>query len=150
MKDFLLAAYPWFKVLHIVAVISWMAALFYLPRLFINQIAAEPGGEAEGMLIGMQRRLAKGIMTPAMIATWVFGLLIITAYPEWAGQFWFLLKFSLVVAMSGVHGFYTVSMKKFAVGERPRTDKFWRIINEVPVLMMIVVVGMVIFKPALW
>lgn len=145
--DFLLPFYNWIKVLHLLSVVAWMAAMLYLPRLFIYHHQSEKGGEAEGLFVQMERRLLKGIMTPSMIATWVFGLLLVAAIPAWGSEPWFIIKFLFVIAMSGVHGFYSASYKKFAAGERPRSQKFWRIINEVPFVFLIIIVVMVLVKP---
>ncbi|NRA31009.1 MAG: protoporphyrinogen oxidase HemJ [Parvularculaceae bacterium] len=145
--DFLAPAYNWIKALHVVAVIAWMAGILYLPRLFIYQHQAEPGGEAAKLFVVMQKRLMMAIMTPGMVATWIFGLLMVGIEPSWGNDGWFLIKFAAVIVMSGVHGFYSASRKKFAAGELPRTEKFWRFMNEVPTLLMILIVFMVILKP---
>lgn len=139
--------YPWIKSLHILAVVAWMAGMMYLPRLFVYHHQAEKGGEAERFFVRMERRLLKGIINPSMAATWVFGLLMVAAIPAYGGQPWFMIKFIAVLGISGVHGFYASSFKKFEAGERPRTEKFWRIMNEVPFLLLIVIVLMVILKP---
>lgn len=139
--------YDWLKALHILAVVAWMAGMLYLPRLFVYQFAAENGGEAERMLINAQKLLLKRIINPAMIATWIFGLLLVGTAPEWGNDGWFIIKFIAVLALTGVHGFYAASRKKFAVGERPRTEKFWRMMNEVPFGLLAVIVFMVVLKP---
>ncbi|MEM9284674.1 MAG: CopD family protein [Pseudomonadota bacterium] len=145
--DWLAPAYNWIKALHVLAVIAWMAGMLYLPRLFVYQFAAEPGGEAEKMLINAQNLLLRRIINPAMIATWAFGLLLVAVAPAWGNDGWFLIKFAAVLALSGVHGFFSSSRKKFAVGERPRTEKFWRMMNEVPFGLLAIIVFMVILKP---
>ena len=147
MSELLLPFYNWIKVLHILAVVAWMAGMMYLPRLFVYHHQSEKGGEAEAMFQQMERRLLKGIINPAMIGTWLFGLLMIAAMPAWGAQPWFIIKFIFVLAMSGVHGFYAASVRKFGTGERPRTERFWRFMNEVPFLFLIVIVVMVIVKP---
>ena len=141
--------YLWIKVLHILSVVAWMAAMLYLPRLFVYHHQAEAGGEAEGFFVTMERRLLKGIMTPAMIATWLFGLALIAIVPSLAATVWFTIKFIAVLAMSGLHGFYSVSQRAFEGGQRPRSERFWRIINEVPFALLAVIVIMVIVKPFL-
>lgn len=143
----LLALYPWIKVLHILAVIALYAGVMYLPRLFIYHHQATPGGEAEGLFQAMERRLYKGIMNPSLVAVWVFGLLMIAAVPSYATSVWFLIKFALVIALTGIHGFYGGAVKKFAAGERPKDQKFWRMMNEVPFVFLIIIVIMVIVKP---
>ena len=139
--------YPWIKVLHLAAVIAWFAALMYLPRLFINHLQQSPGSESAKLLEGMERRLAKGIMTPAMIAVWLFGIGLVAINPGFAASIWFPVKVVAVVAITGIHGFYTSSMKKFASGTYPKTDKFWRIMNEVPFLLLLVILVMVVLIP---
>ncbi|MBB4658035.1 protoporphyrinogen oxidase HemJ [Parvularcula dongshanensis] len=137
------------KALHVLSLIAWMAAMLYLPRLFIYHMQAAPGGEAEGTFAVMERRLLKGIMTPAMIATWVFALVLL-ALPEgrgWLNDGWLHAKILLVILMSGLHGFYAASRKKFERGERPRTERFWRLINEAPFVLLIGIVFLVILKP---
>ena len=137
------------QALHILAVIAWMAAMLYLPRLFVYQHESQPGGEAEALLQKWQLLLLKRIMTPAMLATWVFGIVML-ALPEgrgWLNDGWFLVKIAFVLAMSGIHGFYAKNRKLFAAGERPRTEKFWRMMNEVPFAMLAVIVFMVVLKP---
>ncbi|MEO1659022.1 MAG: CopD family protein [Pseudomonadota bacterium] len=145
--DWLAPAYNWIKALHVLAVVAWMAGMLYLPRLFVYQFAAQEGGEAEKMLINAQHLLLKRIINPAMAATWVFGLLLVAVAPQWANDGWFLIKFAAVIALSGVHGFYAASRKKFALGERPRTEKFWRLMNEVPFGLLAIIVFMVVLKP---
>lgn len=147
MRDFLLANYLSIKALHLIAVIAWMAGMMYLPRLFIYHHQAEKGGEAERMLVVMERRLFLGIINPSIIAVWVLAGTMLVARPDIMGQGWFMVKFPLVVAISGIHGWYSRARKAFARGERPRSEKFWRIINEVPFVMMVVVVFMAVVKP---
>lgn len=147
MSAFLSSIYLWIKAAHLIMVIAWMAGMMYLPRLFVYQHQSEKGGEAERMFIQMQRRLLKGIINPSMAAVWVLGILMLIANPAILSSGWFHVKFALVIAISGVHGFYAASRRKFEAGERPRTEKFWRIMNEVPFLALIVIVIMVIVKP---
>ena len=147
MRDALLAIYPWIKSFHLIMVIAWMAGMMYLPRLFVYQHQSEKGGEAERYFIQMQRRLLKGIINPSMVLVWVLGIAMLYANPAILSQGWFHVKLALVVAVSAIHGFYASSRRKFEKGERPRTEKFWRIMNEVPFLAMILIVVMVIVKP---
>lgn len=148
--EWLAPFYNWLKALHIIAVVAWMAGMLYLPRLFVYQFATEKGGEGERILINAQKLLLKRILNPAMIATWVFGLLLIAAAPEWSNDGWFIIKFAAVIALSGLHGFFSASRKKFAMGERPRTEKFWRLINEAPFGLLAIIVFMVVLKPFVW
>ncbi|MFC4726005.1 protoporphyrinogen oxidase HemJ [Glycocaulis abyssi] len=145
--DFLLPFYDVFKALHIVSVIFWMAGMLYLPRLFVYHHTAIAGGELETALLTQEKNLNRIIMGPALIAVWVFAILMIAANPALFSQGWFHAKLALVIALSGVHGFYAASAKRFAKGERPRSEKFWRIMNEVPAIAAIAIVLLAILKP---
>ncbi|MEX0644649.1 MAG: CopD family protein [Parvularculaceae bacterium] len=147
MRDFLLSGYLWIKALHIVAVIAWIAGMMYLPRLFVYHHRAEKGGEAERAFIDMERRLLKGIINPSMIAAWLLGATMVYANPALLGEKWFLVKLAAVIAISAIHGVYAGAEKRFARGERPRTEKFWRFMNEVPFLLVVVAAVMVIVRP---
>jgi putative membrane protein len=141
-----ISAYPWIKALHVIAVISWMAGMLYMPRLFVYHSVAETGSKQSETFKVMEWRLLKAIINPAMIITWLAGL-----YLAWAGHWylsgWFHAKFALVLALSGVHGFFTRCVKDFAADRNTRSQKFYRIINEVPTALMILIVIMVIVKP---
>lgn len=139
--------YPTLKALHLLAVIAWMAGIMYLPRLFVYHHDAVPGGEAERLFTEMERRLLKLIMNPAMIATFVLGFVTLLAVPAYVSAPWFWVKIVAVFGIAGVHGVYAKAFKAFAAGERPRTQKFWRMMNEVPFLLLAIVVFMVILKP---
>ena len=147
MAAFLSGIYLWIKAFHLIMVIAWMAGMMYLPRLFVYQHQSAKGGEAERYFIQMQRRLLKGIINPSMIAVWVLGILMLIANPAILSAGWFHVKLTLVVIVSAIHGFYASSRRKFEKGERPRSEKFWRIMNEAPFLALIVIVIMVIVKP---
>ena len=138
--------YEWAKALHVIAVISWMAGMLYLPRLFVYHCDAEIGSKQSETFKVMERRLLKAIINPAMIATWILGL-----YLAWAGHWlssgWFHAKLTLVLLMSGVHGFLSARVRDFAQDKNTRTSKFYRIINEVPTILMILIVILVIVKP---
>ena len=138
--------YLWIKALHIIAVISWMAGLFYMPRLFIYHTDAEPGSAQSETFKVMERRLLKAIINPAMAVTWIVGL-----YLAWAGHWfsagWFHGKFALVLAMSAVHGILTARVREFAEDRNSKSTKYFRIINEVPTVLMILIVILVIVKP---
>ena len=138
--------YNWLKALHVIAVIAWMAGMLYLPRLFVNHVGLAKGSEASELLKGMERRLLTIIVNPAMVVTWVVGLWLV-----WAGGFWrdgwFHGKFTLVLALSALHGFFSASVRRFAADANTRSARFWRIMNEMPALLMIGIVILVIVKP---
>ena len=147
MIDLLVAAYPWIKAGHIIAVISWMAGLFYLPRLFVHN--AERGSEGHAALLTMmQGKLLRVIMRPAMIATWVFGLALV-AIPgvvDW-GAVWPWVKAVSVVAMTGFHVWCAARQKEFVTETNTRNGRTYRIMNEVPTLLLILIVVSVIVRP---
>ena len=138
--------YEWIKALHVIAVISWMAGMLYLPRLFVYHCEAERGSKQSETFKVMERRLLRAIINPAMIVTWLAEL-----YLVWAGQLysqpWFHAKFLLVLILSGVHGFFARCVKAFAADRNSRSQKFYRIINEIPTILMILIVICVVVKP---
>ena len=138
--------YEWLKAFHVIAVIAWMAGMLYLPRLFVYHCEAEPGSKQSETFKVMERRLLKAIINPAMVATWLLGLWL--AYDS--GFFragWFHAKFALVIALSALHGFLSRAVKDFAADRNRRSAKFYRIINEVPAVLMVLIVILVIVKP---
>ena len=143
--------YGWIKAIHIIAVIAWMAGMLYLPRLFVYHCAAETGSVQWETFKVMERRLLRGIINPAMIATWVFGLWLAWLGPEshygWFASGWLQAKLALVVILSGVHGLFARWVKAFGRDENRHSQKFYRIINEVPAVLMIVIVILVVLKP---
>ena len=141
-----ITAYPWIKALHVIAVISWMAGMLYLPRLFVYHCDAEAGSKQSETFKVMERRLLKAIINPAMIVTWLAGLYLAWSGP-WYASGWFQAKFTLVIILSGVHGFFSRWVKDFAADRNTRSQKFYRIINEVPTALMILIVIMAIVKP---
>ena len=138
--------YAWVKAFHIVAVIAWMAGMLYLPRLFVYHVAAEPGSVQSETFKVMERRLLRGIITPAAVATWVLGLWLAWE-ASWFGAGWLNAKLGLVLGLSGLHGFYARCVREFAEDRNLRPQRFYRIINEVPTLIMIAVVILVVVKP---
>ncbi len=144
MQTFLLEQAHWISVLHVLAVISWMAAQLYLPRLFVYHCQATIGGEASTMLKLMERRLLKFIMTPAMIASLIFGLLLVWAKPNLATQSWFSLKMMAVFVLFATHGLCARAVRQFALDQNLRSVRFYRILNEVPTLAMILALVCVI------
>jgi len=147
MREFLLDHYLWIKALHLIAVIAWMAGMMYLPRLFIYHHQSEKGGEAERFFVTMERRLFLGIINPSIVAVWLLAALMLYARPDILGAGWFMVKFPMVLGISAIHGWYSRARKAFERGERPRSEKFWRIMNEVPFVLMIVAVFMAVLKP---
>ncbi len=131
------------KALHVVAVISWMAAMLYLPRLFVYHADAAPGSEHSERLKVMERRLLKAIMSPAMIVAWITGLTI-AAMGGWFTAPWLQVKMALVLGLTIVHGLNARWLKDFAADRNARPARFYRIANEVPTLLMIAVVLCVI------
>jgi putative membrane protein len=138
--------YLWIKAIHVIAVISWMAGMLYLPRLFVYHADAEPGSEVSENLKVMERRLLRVIMNPAMTIAWALGL-----WMAWSGGLftdgWFLVKFTCVIALSGVHGMFAKAVRLFAEDRNERSSRTWRMINEIPTVLMIVIVIMVVVKP---
>jgi putative membrane protein len=138
--------YLWLKAFHIIAVIAWMAGMLYLPRLFIYHCEAEPGSKQSETFKVMERRLLKAIINPAMIATWILGLWL-----AWdAGFFssgWLHAKLTLVLILSGVHGWFARLTRDFANDRNRHSQKFYRYLNEVPTVLMILIVVLVVVKP---
>lgn len=148
MQDFILSSYLWFKALHVIAVICWMAGLLYLPRLFVYHADAAKGSHTSETFKVMELRLYRYIMGPASVATWLFGGLML--YANWDGIMsmgWMHAKLTLVVAMTGYHHALGAWRKKFARDENTRPAKFYRIWNEVPTLGMIGIVLLAVAKP---
>ena len=148
MSTLLADYYLWTKAFHVMSVLAWMAGLFYLPRLFVyhaEQVKA--GSEAEGMFQVMERRLLKAIMNPAMIATWVFGLLLVLTpgIVDWS-MVWPWTKAVSVLAMTGFHMWLGGRRKDFAAGRNTLSGRRYRMMNELPTLLMIVIVLSVIVK----
>jgi putative membrane protein len=138
--------YDWIKAFHIISMVAWMAGMLYLPRLFVYHCGAEAGSVQSETFKVMERRLLKGIINPAMIATWVFGLWLIWL-GGWMWATWLHLKLVLVIVMSGVHGMLARYVRDFAADRNRHSHKFYRIINEVPTLLLIGIVLLVVLKP---
>jgi putative membrane protein len=148
MIDALALWYPWVKSLHVISVIAWMAGLFYLPRLFVYH-AEQVGqsGETHDMFLVMERRLLKAIMNPAMISSWVFGLLLVMTpgIVDW-GSVWPWTKALSVIIMTWFHMWLGARRKDFVSAENERSGRSYRIMNEVPTLLLLVIVFSVIVK----
>jgi putative membrane protein len=145
---FLAPFYPWEKAFHVISLIAWMAALFYLPRLYVYHTQVARGTAESERLKLMERRLAKQIMTPAMIATWTFGLLLVLTpgAVDWTAGWWHV-KLLAVILMSGFHGAISGWRRRFLEDRNTHSDRFYRIANEIPTVLMVVIVIMVIVKP---
>jgi len=148
MAEMLAAAYPWIKALHVISVIAWMAGMLYLPRLYVYHCAAAAGSELSETLKVMERRLLRAILNPAMIAAWLFGLLLLATpgVVDFADG-WVYAKLVLVLLMSAMHGALARWRRDFAADANRRPARFYRIANEVPTLFMIGIVILVIVKP---
>jgi putative membrane protein len=140
------AAYPWAKAMHVVAIISWMAGMLYLPRLFIYHCDAKPGSETSETFKIMERRLLRLIMNPAMIVSWVLGVWL-----AWKAGFftsgWFHAKLAGVLLLSAVHGHFSAAVRAFNEDRNTVSQRHWRLWNEVPTVLMILIVVLVIVKP---
>ena len=138
--------YDWLKALHIIAVIAWMAGMLYLPRLFVYHAEAPKGSIQSETFKIMERRLLKAIINPAMIATWLLGLVLAWQGGWWKAG-WLHGKLVLVLILSGVHGVYVRRLKEFAADRNTRSTRYYRVLNEVPTLLMIGIVILVVVKP---
>lgn len=139
--------YLWLKAIHIIAVISWMAGLLYLPRLMIYHCAAEKGSVQSETFKVMERRLLKAIMTPAMIVSWVLGLYLAFVHVGFAGNTWLHVKLVMVIGLSAAHGYQAGWVRAFAEDRNTHPHTFYRVWNEVPTLLMIGIVIMAVVKP---
>jgi putative membrane protein len=138
--------YLWLKAAHIIAIIAWMAGMLYLPRLFVYHSQTATGSPQAETFKVMERRLLRAIINPAMVATWVLGFWL-----AWEGDFlrsgWLHAKFALVLVMSGLHGYLSASVRAFAEDRNQRSSRHWRIVNEVPTVLMILIIILVVVKP---
>jgi protoporphyrinogen IX oxidase len=146
--NWLVPAYPWLKVAHIFSVIAWMAGLFYLPRLFVYHANAAPGSDQAQTFKVMERRLLRGIMNPAMIAAYIFGigLAAVPGTVDWS-RGWIWVKFLGVGGLTGFHYLLARWRKDFAEDRNQRRARFYRFINEVPTLLLLLIIIMVVVKP---
>lgn len=140
------AAYSWVKAVHIIAVISWMAGMLYLPRLFVYHSEAKPGSELSETFKVMERRLLTIIINPAMIVSWVLGI-----WMAWEGGWftspWLHVKLALALAMSATHGYFSLSVRRFREDRNTLSARRWRLLNEAPTVLMIAIVILVVVKP---
>jgi putative membrane protein len=137
--------YLWIKALHVIAIISWMAGLLYLPRLFVYHSAVGPGPQSETFKV-MERRLLRFIMTPAMSVAWIAGLVLIVD-GKWGASGWLHAKLALVIALTGLHIYFSYLSRRFARDQNAHSHRFYRMINEAPTVLMIVIVVLVVVKP---
>ena len=136
------------KAFHVIAIIAWMAGLLYLPRLFVYHAASKKGSEQSETFKVMERRLLRLITTPAMLAAWIFGLILaFSGAIDWSRDGWFHAKLVLVVLLSAYHGCLAMWTKDFALERNTHSPRFYRIANEIPTLLMIGIVILVVVRP---
>lgn len=146
MSETMLALYPWLKALHIIAVIAWMAGMLYLPRLFVYHCETQVGTAEYERFKVMERKLMRVIINPSMIAVWVLGLTLAYVLNVW-GEGWFHTKLLLVIVLSALHGMLSRWRRDFERGQNTRSQRFYRIVNEVPAVLMALIVVLVVVKP---
>jgi protoporphyrinogen IX oxidase len=140
--------HAYIKAFHIIAIIAWMAGLLYLPRLFVYHAMSKPGSEQSETFKVMERRLLRYIATPAMVASWVLGLMLaFSGVIDWSRDGWFHAKLILVLALSAYHGLLAVWTKDFALDRNTRSARFYRIANEIPTILMILIVILAVVRP---
>lgn len=147
MQEFFLTHYLWIKALHIIAVMSWMAGMLYLPRLFVYHAGAPAGSPMSDTFKIMERRLLRFIINPAMILSFVFGGLMLWTNPELMQGGWMHVKLTAIIALTATHGLYSKWRKDFAADRNTRSAKFYKYWNEVPTLLMVIIVLMAVAKP---
>src|ERR1700731_4150505 len=138
--------YPLIKAFHLIAAMAWMAGMLYLPRLFVYHCAAEPGSKQSETFKVMERRLLRAIINPAMIATWLLGLGL-AFEGGWFALHWLQAKIVLVLALSGIHGLLARWVRDFAADRNRNSQKFYRVINEIPAILMVAIVVLAVVKP---
>ncbi len=146
MVGFLGEGYLWVKALHVIAVIAWMAGMLYLPRIYVYHCAAEPGSTQSETFKVMERRLLRAIVNPAMIASWLFGLMLVAHLDAW-GEGWMHGKFALLLGMQLIHAGFARWRRQFANDANRHQARFYRIVNEVPTVLMIAIVLLVVVRP---
>ena len=146
--DVLSVFYPWTKALHVISMVAWMAGMFYLPRLFVYHCDMQPGSRESERFKVMEYRLLKQIINPAMIATWIFGILLVLTpgVIDWTSGWWHV-KLTAVLLMSGFHGAMSKWRREFMEDRNKRSHRYYRFANEVPTLLLMVIVVMVIVRP---
>lgn len=139
--------YDWIKALHVISIIAWMAGLLYLPRLFVYHTGVPAGSPQAELFKTMERRLLEAIMNPALIATYVFGVWLLVLNPAWLREGWLHGKLLLVALLTAAHMFQARWLKEFAADRNSRPQRFYRVANEIPTVLMIGIVILVIVKP---
>lgn len=139
--------YPWLKALHVFAAFAWMAGMFYLPRLYVYHCQVPPGSDEARRFEVMEARLLGAIMRPAMGAVWVLGIVLLGIEPGWLSDGWIYVKLLAVVGMTTLHEFLSAWRRDFLAGGTRRPERFYRRINEVPTVLLLIIVAMVIVKP---
>lgn len=139
--------YLWIKALHVISIVAWMAGLFYLPRLYVYHASATPGSEVSETFKVMERRLLRAIMNPAMIASYLFGIWMLVLEPAWLRQGWMHGKILLVLGMTAVHMLLARWRRDFEADRNTRLHRFYRVVNEIPTVLLIGIVILVIVKP---
>lgn len=145
---FFATLYPWTKAFHIIAMVAWMAGLFYLPRLYVYHVDTVPGSAESERFKLMEYRLLKQITTPAMIVTWVFGIILVLTpgIIDWASGWWHV-KLFCVILLTGFHGALSRWRKDFLHDANRRRAKFYRIANEIPTVLLVIIVIMIVVRP---
>jgi putative membrane protein len=146
MTMFLSNHIDWIKAFHVISVIAWLSGMFYLPRLFVYHTETTPGSVESERFKVMERRLLRAIINPSMIATWAFGLTLVWLTGVYE-EHWFQAKFALVIIMSGLHGYFVGRVRAFAEDRNDKPARFYRILNEIPPLLMVFIVILVIVQP---
>lgn len=146
LRDTLANYIPWIIAFHIIAVITWMASMLYLPRLFVYHTEVAPGSDSSERFKVMERRLLKGIMNPSMIAVWILGPLLAWLTGAYMDT-WLHIKFVLVLILSGMHGLYVRRWRDFANDRNTHSARYYRIINEIPAVLMVLIVILVKVQP---
>jgi protoporphyrinogen IX oxidase len=137
---------PWILAFHIIAVMTWMAGMLYLPRLFVYHTQTKPGSESSERFKVMERKLLRGIVNPTMVAVWILGPVLAWLTGAYL-DLWLQIKFVLVIILSGIHGFLVRCWRDFAADRNTRSERFYRILNEIPAVLMVLIVILVVVKP---
>ena len=137
---------PWILAFHIIVVMTWMAGMLYLPRLFVYHTQTKPGSESSERFKVMERKLLRGIVNPSMVAVWILGPLLAWLTGAYL-DLWLQIKFVLVIILSGIHGFLVRCWRDFAADRNTRSERFYRVLNEIPAVLMVLIVILVVVKP---